>query len=105
MPSRRRLRVPGRRRAARPSTARRVQMYSDPLQHACIAAAVVAPLAARGGRSVLLAAIVPALAIDLDHAVAARSWRVRDITSLDTRPRTHSVLGALGTGAVVAAAA
>ena len=95
----------GRRRAAPPSTARRLQTYSDPLQHACIAAAVVAPLARRSGRSVLVAAVVPALAIDVDHAVAARSVRVGDITSLATRPRTHSALGALGTGAVVAVAA
>jgi hypothetical protein len=80
-------------------------MYSDPLQHACIAAAVVAPLVRRSGRGVLVAAVVPALAIDADHLIAARSVRVGDITSLATRPRTHSALGALGAGAVVAAAA
>jgi hypothetical protein len=81
---------------------RRVRVYSDPLQHALIAAAVVAPLVPRGGRRVLATAVLPALAIDADHAVAARSLRVRAMTGLATRPRTHSALTALATGAVVA---
>jgi hypothetical protein len=83
----------------------RVRVYSDPLQHACIAAAVAAPLVPRVGPRVLMAAVVPALVIDVDHAVAARSLRIRDTTSLPTRPRGHSLLAAVGTGAVVAAAA
>jgi membrane-bound metal-dependent hydrolase YbcI (DUF457 family) len=83
----------------------RLQVYSDPLQHASIAAAVVAPLVARSGRRVLVTAITAAIAIDVDHAVAARSLRLPALTSLRTRPCTHSLLTALGTGAIVAAAA
>ena len=90
-------------RAAR--VRRGIRVYSDPLQHACIAAAVVAPLVRTSGRRVLLTAVVPALVIDVDHAVAARSLRVRDTTSLATRPRSHSLVTALGTGVAVAAAA
>ncbi len=85
--------------------ARRLQVYTDPLQHALIAAAVAAPLVPRAGRRVLATAVAPALAIDVDHAVAARSLRVRDTTGLATRPRSHSLLTALGAGAVVGAAA
>jgi hypothetical protein len=90
-------------RAAR--VRRRIRIYSDPLQHACIAAAVVAPLVPTSGRRVLLTAVVPALVIDVDHAVAARSVRVRDTISLPRRPASHSLVTALGTGAAVAAAA
>jgi hypothetical protein len=98
--------VLGRRRETRAARIRRrVRTYSDPLQHACIAAAVAAPLVPTSGRRVLLTAIVPALVIDVDHAVAARSVRVRDTTGLATRPRSHSLVTALGTGAAVAAAA
>ena len=96
----------GRRRQTRAARVRRrISTYSDPLQHACIAAAVVAPLVPTSGRRVLLTAVVPALVIDIDHAVAARSVRVRDTTSLATRPRSHSLVTALGTGVAVAAAA
>src|ERR1700750_2015686 len=80
-----------------------VRVYSDPLQHALIAAAVVAPL--RGGRPVLATAVAAALAIDADHVVAARSLRVRATTALAARPRSHSLIAALGAGAVVAAVA
>jgi hypothetical protein len=83
----------------------RLQVYSDPFQHASIAAVVAAPLVPRAGRRVLFTAIGAALAIDVDHAVAARSLRVRATISLPTRPRTHSLLTALGTGAAVAAVA
>ena len=82
-----------------------MRVYSDPLQHALIAAAVAAPLVPRGGRGVLATAVVAALAIDVDHAVAARSLRVRDTTALATRPRTHSLVTALAAGAAVAASA
>jgi hypothetical protein len=84
---------------------RRIRVYTDPLQHALIAAAVAAPLVPRAGRGVLATAVAPALAIDADHAVAARSVRVRRTTALSTRPRTHSALTALVTGAAVAAVA
>jgi membrane-bound metal-dependent hydrolase YbcI (DUF457 family) len=77
-----------------------VQVYTDPLQHAAIAATVAAPL----GRAAVRAAVAAALVIDLDHAVAARSVRVRDTTALDTRPRTHSIVTALTAGLVVARA-
>jgi len=85
--------------------ASRVQIYTDPLQHALIAAAVVAPLVKPAGPRVFVTAVAAAWAIDIDHAVAARSVRVRDTTALDTRPRTHSLLAALGAGVAVARAA
>jgi LexA-binding, inner membrane-associated putative hydrolase len=88
--------------SARPS---RAQVYSDPLQHALIAAAVAAPLVPGSGGGVLATAIAAAIVIDVDHAVAARSLRIEATTSLATRPRSHSVLTALGAGALVAAAA
>jgi hypothetical protein len=77
----------------------RVQTYTDPLQHALIAAAVVAPL----GRRAIPTAVVVALAIDVDHAVAARSVRVRHTTKLSVRPRTHSLVTAAGAAAVIGA--
>ena len=82
-----------------------LQVYSDPVQHAAIAAAVVAPLAASADRRVLATAVTAALVIDVDHAVAARSVRVRDTTALVQRPRTHSLLTAAAAGSLVAAAA
>jgi hypothetical protein len=54
---------------------------------------------------VVATAVLAAIVIDVDHAVAARSLRVRHTTSLATRPRSHSLLTALGAGALVAAAA
>jgi hypothetical protein len=82
-----------------------VRVYSDPLQHAVIAAAVAAPLVPRAGWRVILTAVAAATVIDVDHAVAARSVRILATTSLPTRPRTHSVLTALGAGGLVAVAA
>jgi hypothetical protein len=75
------------------------------VQHALIAAAVAAPLVPPAGRRVLATAVAAALVIDVDHAVAARSLRVRATTGLATRPRSHSLLTALGAGALTAAAA
>ena len=77
----------------------RLQTYSDPLQHALIAASVVAPL----GRRVIATAVSAALAIDVDHAVAARSVRIRHTTGLRTRPRSHSLVTAAGAAAFVGA--
>lgn len=91
--------------SARRGAAGRLQVYTDPLQHALIAATVAAPLVSRGGRRVLVTAVAAATVIDVDHAVAARSVRIRATTSLATRPRSHSALTALGVGALVAAAA
>ncbi len=82
-----------------------LRIYSDPFQHALIAAAVVAPLVPRAGRRVLATAVGVAIAIDVDHVVAARSARVRDTTALPERPRTHSLLTAFTTGALVTAVA
>jgi LexA-binding, inner membrane-associated putative hydrolase len=89
----------------RTTVARAVLVYSDPLQHALIAAAVTAPLVPRAGRRVLVTGVVVATAIDVDHIVAARSARVRDTTALPERPQTHSLLTALTTGALVSAVA
>src|SRR4051812_31704205 len=82
-----------------------LRVYTDPLQHAAIAAAVAAPLVPRAGRGVLVTAVAAATVIDVDHVVAARSLRVKATTSLSTRPRTHSLLTAVGAGAAVTAAA
>ena len=87
-----------------PDLARLVRVYSDPLQHAVLAALVVAPLAARTRQRVLVTAVTAALVIDLDHVVAARSARPRDTTALSARPRTHSLLTAAGVGCVAWAA-
>lgn len=83
----------------------RLQVYTDPLQHGFIAAAVAAPLVPRAGGRVVATAVVAAWVIDIDHAVAARSVRIRATTSLATRPRTHSVITALGLGGLVGLAA
>jgi membrane-bound metal-dependent hydrolase YbcI (DUF457 family) len=81
-----------------------VRVYSDPLQHAAIAAVVVAPLA-RVDRRVLGTAVASALIIDADHVVAARSLRPTHTTALSRRPPTHSLLAAAAAGAIVAATA
>jgi membrane-bound metal-dependent hydrolase YbcI (DUF457 family) len=75
----------------------------DPLVHAALAAAVVAPAVPRAGRGPLLTGIAAGTLIDLDHPVAARSLSPAAMLSLDARPRSHSVLLALGTGAVCGA--
>jgi membrane-bound metal-dependent hydrolase YbcI (DUF457 family) len=94
-----------RRRTRRAALARAVRIYTDPLQHALIAAGVVAPLVPRGGRRVVVTAVGVALAIDVDHIVAARSVRVRDTTALPERPQTHSLVTAVTAGAIVSALA
>ncbi len=40
------------------------------------------------------------MAIDVDHAVAARSLRVGAMITLDVRPRSHSLLTATAVGAI-----
>jgi membrane-bound metal-dependent hydrolase YbcI (DUF457 family) len=91
--------------ARRRPVVRWLQVYSDPVQHAGIAVAVTAPLAERAGPRMLGTAMIAALAIDVDHAVAARSIRPREMTSLAQRPRTHSLLVAATAGGLVAAVA
>ena len=91
--------------ARRRQEPRWLRVYSDPVQHAAIAAAVVAPLAPRAGRRVLGTAMTAALVIDVDHVVAARSIRVRDTIALAQRPCTHSLLTAAVAGALVAVTA
>ena len=83
---------------------RRAAALADPLAHALIAAAVAAPLVRGCGRGPLVTAVVAGTLIDLDHPLAARSVRLRHMVSLPTRPRTHSLLSAVGAGAVAAAA-
>ena len=82
-----------------------LRVYSDPFQHAAIAAAVVAPLTIGAPRRVLATAVTAALVIDLDHVVAARSARPRATTGLHQRPRSHSLLAAALAGALVGARA
>ena len=88
-------------RAPRHDLADAVRTYTDPLQHALIAAAVTAPLVPRAGRGVLGTAVAVSTVIDVDHIVAARSPRVRHTTALAERPQSHSVLAAAVTGATV----
>jgi hypothetical protein len=83
---------------------RRIRAYADPLAHALLAAAVAAPLVPRAGRRPLLTAVAAGTLIDLDHPVAARSLRLGALVSMRTRPRSHSLAVALGTGSVIAAA-
>src|SRR5688500_12730924 len=92
-------------RARRRGLTDAVRTYTDPAQHALIAAAVTAPLVPRAGRRVLGTAVAVSAVIDADHIVAARSPRVRQTTSLTERPRTHSLLAAAATGASVTAVA
>jgi membrane-bound metal-dependent hydrolase YbcI (DUF457 family) len=82
-----------------------VRVYSDPFQHAAIAAAVVAPLTLGAPRRVLVTAVAAAVVIDLDHVIAARSALPGATTGLDQRPRSHSLLTAVLAGALVAARA
>jgi len=73
--------------------------FSDPLAHALLAAAVVAPL---GGAPVRTAVATGTL-IDIDHAVAARSLRLEPMLSLPARPRSHALGVAVALGGVGAA--
>ena len=82
-----------------------LRVYSDPFQHAAIAAAVVAPLTVGTPRRVLATAVAAAVVIDVDHVIAARSARPHHTTGLAQRPRSHSLLAAALAGALVAARA
>lgn len=82
----------------------RLVAYSDPLAHALVAAAVVAPLVHREGSAPLVTAVAAGTLIDVDHPLAARSLDLRANLSLPSRPRSHSLVAALGTGVLGAAA-
>jgi membrane-bound metal-dependent hydrolase YbcI (DUF457 family) len=73
---------------------------ADPLVHAALAAAVVAPL----GRRPILTAVAAGTLIDVDHAVAARSAWPSAMLSLRTRPRSHTLLAPLAAAALGTAA-
>jgi LexA-binding, inner membrane-associated putative hydrolase len=73
---------------------------ADPLVHAVLAAAVVAPL----GRDAMRTAVVAGTLIDVDHVVAARSAWPRAMISLPARPTTHALLAAVAAGALGAVA-
>lgn len=68
---------------------------ADPLAHAVLAAAVAAPL----GRRAALTAVMAGTAIDVDHAVAARSLRPSAMLTLRERPPSHTLLATLVAGA------
>ena len=72
---------------------------ADPLLHAALAAAVVAPLVPRAGTGPVYAAVAAGTLIDLDHPVAARSLRLEANLSMPVRPPTHCLLVALGAAA------
>ena len=81
-----------------------LRIYSDPFQHALIAAAVVAPLVPRAGRPVLATAVGVAIAIDVDHVVAARGGaRARHDGAARAAPDPQPT--AFTTGALVTAVA
>ena len=82
-----------------------LRTYTDPAQHAALACLAVWPLAARTDQRLLRTAVIAALLIDVDHAVAARSIRPADTTALDRRPPTHSLLVAASVSSLVAALA
>ena len=82
---------------------RTARTYTDPAQHAALACLTVWPLAARSDRQLLRTAVIAALLIDVDHAVAARSVRPSDTTALDRRPPTHSLLAAAAVSSLVTA--
>jgi LexA-binding, inner membrane-associated putative hydrolase len=82
------------------TTRRLVRAGSDPLVHALLAAAVVAPL----GRGPMLTAVAAGTLIDIDHPIAARSMRPAAMISLPARPRSHNLLATLGAGAIGAIA-
>lgn len=73
---------------------------ADPLVHALLAAAVVAPL----GRRAMATAVVAGTLIDVDHVVAARSARPGALLGLEFRPRSHALLGTLAAAALGTAA-
>ena len=77
---------------------------TDPLVHAALAAAVAAPLVPRFGRGPVITAVLAGTLIDVDHPLAAGSWRLGSMISMETRPRSHSLLTALGAGALGATA-
>ncbi|MCX7624383.1 MAG: metal-dependent hydrolase, partial [Thermomicrobium sp.] len=72
---------------------------SDGLSHLAFGLATSLPAARRvsAPERLLAGALAGALAIDLDHVVAARSFRLRDCATMPQRPTTHSlpVAGAL----------
>ena len=83
---------------------RRATASTDPLVHAVLAAAVALPLLPGRGSGPLLTAALAGTLIDIDHPVAARSLRLAPMVSMPTRPRSHSLLSALGAGALAATA-
>ena len=62
--------------------ASRVQIYTDPLQHALSPPPSPRRSCRAAGRGVIVTAVAAAFVIDIDHAVAARSVRVRGTTAL-----------------------
>jgi LexA-binding, inner membrane-associated putative hydrolase len=90
-------------RAPNLSPRRRAIAAADPLVHALLAAAVTAPVASKHGRGPVITAVVAGTLIDVDHPVAARSVRLGPMVSMATRPRSHSLLSAVGVGAVAVA--
>jgi membrane-bound metal-dependent hydrolase YbcI (DUF457 family) len=77
-----------------------VRSCSDPFAHGLLAGAVAAPLARGAGRGPLVTAVVAGTVIDFDHVVAARSLRPVTWVTLGGRPRAHTLLLAVGAGAV-----
>jgi len=67
------------------------------LIHGCISLFVVLPLVLRSSRRLLFGvlAFIGGPAVDLDHVVAAESFRPKALESLGHRPDTHSLLFAV----------
>jgi LexA-binding, inner membrane-associated putative hydrolase len=82
------------------TTRRYLVAAADPFAHALLAVAVTAPL----GRPAVLTAVIAGTAIDVDHALAARSLRPSAMLTMPARPASHALLAAAAAGAAGALA-
>ena len=80
------------------SDARRPEAIADGLAHLATGLAVALPAApfVKNTERFLAVAALSAIAIDLDHVVAARSIRLQSCMTMPSRPASHSVLAVGG---------
>jgi membrane-bound metal-dependent hydrolase YbcI (DUF457 family) len=72
----------------------------DAIRHGAAAALTTVWLVPRYGWKPLVAGCLAGVALDLDHAVAARSLDPAAMMGLGVRPATHSLVGAVAFGLV-----
>lgn len=77
----------------------------DPLAHGSLAILVLSPLTFYFGvsRKVALVALICAVAIDVDHFIAAGSFSISSAVSLPGRPMAHSILFCSGAALLIGA--